>query len=475
MDIIVRNLAFEATEKQVRAFFEEVLAKFGIHTFHCQKMNTRGCAMITIIDVSRARQFIHCHGQDVNGKAGFIKVAQKLYHSRRQVWCMSSNKPPDPFHIKALKKEESDRYASRIRKPLVVPGKTEPKEFEKLRRAFGISQLKCGRWDYTDDSLAFVTEFSELRNGRLIFTNHNVFIKLAEAGPSTVAHQIEIPYSSIESFTVGPESKPFITLSLIEAPKIYEEIKSNEALEKLIKALGFEKSRKPIQTITRHRLSALGDIHQNVVASCLCYRFRLSNASDVKNVQNLKRFPEIPASMKWDTSSVTRLPFTAQMTLLNEALAGDKYALMPFDVKFQLQKLAQNGYLAPSRVVELTAVASQHLQEGTEGRIIANALRNLANQIPFAGPDTDAADLKLEALARDLCDAEKAVIEDENLSVALADQYEHISNVHKATVTPTGIYLYGPEPEVKNRVTREYSQFPTHFLSVSFSDENGEQ
>lgn len=42
-------------------------------------------------------------------------------------------------------------------------------------------------------------------------------------------------------------------------------------------------------------------------------------------------------------------------------------------------------------------------------------------------------------------------------------------------MTPAGIYLYGPDPETKNRVLRKYSEHIDYFLRVQFCDEDGQQ
>ena len=47
--------------------------------------------------------------------------------------------------------------------------------------------------------------------------------------------------------------------------------------------------------------------------------------------------------------------------------------------------------------------------------------------------------------------------------------------IHKATVTPTGVYLEGPDEESSNRVLRLYSTHANHFLRVSFTEEDGER
>jgi hypothetical protein len=41
-------------------------------------------------------------------------------------------------------------------------------------------------------------------------------------------------------------------------------------------------------------------------------------------------------------------------------------------------------------------------------------------------------------------------------------------------VTPTGTYLYGPDPERKNRVLRKYSDHLEYFIRVQFLDEDNQ-
>lgn len=477
MEVIVKNLPDQITEKQVDKFFRNVLEKLGIKTYSCQKLRSRGMATITILDVNKARQFLKVHGQTEPGPKGFVSVTAKLFHMGRPINCSASNKAPDEFLLRSLKKEESDRYASQSKKPTIVQGKTDenrrPGTYN--RRAFDISSFKCGQWAYVNRDLVFVTYSQERKKGRIIFGPRSLWIKLRPQDPTLPFQEVEIPYSSVHSMTVGPNTNPSVTFSLSEAPKLFEQapkpfenIPNNLqlALQKLAIQAG-------IQAHTRKRITALSKEHEAVVSSCLCYRIMLSNTADIAGVRALRHIPEIPDSISWDTSAVMKTPFTAQMTALHSALTGLRYGNLSFDMKFQMQKLAQNGYLSPDLVVELLAVVSRHVQE-RDIKIVTQSVRTLSGQIPFAGPTTEASDLNLETLTRMLVENQESIIRGETYLPDLADQYDHIASVHKAMVTPTGIYLYGPEPEVKNRVLRKYSQFPNYFLSVSFFDENGE-
>ena len=477
MEVIVRNLHDQVTEKQVDNFFRNVLEKLGIKTYICHKLKGRGMATITILDVNKGRQFLKMHGQTQPGAKGYAFVPVKLVHMGRPINCSVSNKSPDEFLLRSLKKEESDRYAaSQSKKPRIVQGRGDEnrRPGNQNRRAFDISSLKCGQWDYTGADLVFVTCSQERKKGRMIFGPRSLLIKLWPQDPTSPLQQVEIPYSSVQSMTVGPNTNPTITFSLVEAPKLFESLNSN-TLEVALQKLAIQKLaiRKESQVFTRKRITALSKEHETVVSSCLCYRIMLSNTADIAGVRALRRFSEIPDSVSWDTTAVMKTPFAAQMTVLHSALSGSIYGNLSFDLKYQMQKLAQNGYLSPAKVVELLAVVSRHAKE-RDVRVVAQSVRTLCGQISFAGPTTEASDLSLETLTQMLVQNQESIIRGETYLPNLADQYDHIASVHKAMVTPTGIYLDGPEPEVKNRVIRKYSNFPNYFLSVSFLDEDGE-
>lgn len=470
----MRNLHDQVTDKQVDNFFRNVLDKLGIKTYLCQKLKARGMATITILDTDKARQFLKIHGQTESGAKGFASVPVKLVHMGRPVNCSVSNKPPDEFLLRSLKREESDRYAkSQSKKPRIIPGRGDEnsRPGHHNRRAFHISALQCGQWGYVGADLAFVTYSQEQKKGRMIFGPRSLLVKLWPQDPTSPLQQLEFPYSSVLSMTVGPSISPSITFSLAEAPKLFESLNTNAnvlevALQKLV-------IRKGSQVFTRKRISALSKEHETVVSSCLCYRIMLSNTADTSGIRALRYFPEIPASIPWDTSTVSKTPFAAQITALHSALNSSRYSSLPFELKFQMQKLAQNGFLDPAKVVELLAVVSHHAKE-RDVSVVTQSVRTLCGQIPFAGPATEASDLSLKTLTRMLVENQGSIVRGETYQPNLADQYDHIASVHKVMVTPTGIYLYGPEPEVKNRVLRKYSKFPNYFLSVSFLDEDGE-
>ena len=475
MEVIVRNLPDQSTEKQVDHFFKGVLQKLDIHVYHCQKLGGR-VAKITILDQLKAKEFLQKHGQSKPGREGFTSVPQKLFYKKRPINCSSSNQPPDAFLLLSLKKDESERFAlTKSKKPLIVPGLAQPRP-SKNRRVFDISSLDCGQWTYVGPELAFVPYLQGRNAGRIIFGPFSLMIKIQPLDPKNAPTQVEIFYRTISTCTLGSNPRPSFTIDLSQAPRLFESLateseSSNNALESALQKLFLQKSK---QAFSRKRISALNPAHQTVVSSCLCYRATLASPADIVTFKALKKFPEIPETITWNTFAVMKQPFAVQLSHLNSALAEITPSKMPFVIKFQLQMLAQNGYLEPSKVEELLPVVARLTEANQNAGAVAESIRNLGAYLPYAGPQTEAAELSIGALSDYLVRNQESIIHGESYTQSLAEEYDHIASIHKVTITPVGTYLYGPDPETKNRVLRRYSAYLDYFLSVAFVDEDGE-
>lgn len=469
MDILVKNLPDQITEKQVENFFRPHLARLSIKSFGCRKNKGRGIATITIEDHQKAENFLKLHGQTKPGQDGFRGVQQKLYHLQRPIICVRSIHIPDRFLLQSLKQEEERKIlADEARKS--NPGKSRAPGGQ---RSFVIASLACGQWGYpNNDNLAFMSHFQEQRRGRMVFGKRLVMIDIDPPVNLNPGHRIEIPYHDIEMFTVGGLKNPTVTFTLHVAPKLYEDMlpSGEDILIASLKNLG---SRTAQPAFKRKRVSALCKAHEIVVSSCLCYRFLLQTNTDIRLIQLLKNVSHIPESVSWDSSNIVKLNFSQQLTLMNATL-GRLYENVSFDVKFQFQKLAQDGILPPAKVVELFRRIVDKGEDIDDATLIP-ALRKVAQRIPYAGPQTDAEELSIDRLTALLADIQESIRSEALYSAAsLVEKHEHIALIHKAMVTPTGTYLSGPEPEVKNRVLRKYSAFTSYFLQVSFLDEDGE-
>lgn len=187
---------------------------------------------------------------------------------------------------------------------------------------------------------------------------------------------------------------------------------------------------------------ALNKYHEMVVASCYCYSFTLIDSASLRIVQALKNISEVPASIHWNIPFVEERSFAAQMTVLNNALTGKRFEAFPFELKFQIQKLAQNGYLPPMVVVPFMQVIAQKSQ-GISSDKTTKAVRRLFGQIPFAGPATEAAEFSLQTLSELLEENQTAIAREESYTAGFAAMPEHICNIYKAVITPTSTLLFG--------------------------------
>ena len=467
----MRNLPDQITDKQIRKFLEPFLAKLYISTYHVQKIKGKGCATLVIADAAKGQQFMAAHGQTQPGKVGFVHVRQKLYHVGRPINCLTSTHQPDRHLLRSLEDEERDKYAK-------TSARTKPQrpQLKDLQRRFDIINIACGRWDYLGQELVFISNHNEPRAGRMVFGGRSLILTSEPMGScsSLPPFRLEMPYYSIQSITIGDLGNRSVTISLSEAPRIFEKfvMTEDQQLAALLQRLKVSKVSKAKSSFEWKRVSAISTSHALVAASCLCYQFNLLEVHDIFAIQSLKVIPNVPTIVTWDTSLITKLDLPAQMTQLNTVLAETEQGQLPFEIAFQLQALAQNFCLPPTRVIRLVGTIRRLMAEDVT--VTADALRRLNRQIPFAGPGTEASELSSQTLSDSLILNQHSVEEERKYAVDVVERYDHIAPTYRATVTPMGIYLEGPDPEVTNRVIRKYRKYSDHFLQVSFLDESGD-
>ena len=209
------------------------------------------------------------------------------------------------------------------------------------------------------------------------------------------------------------------------------------------------------------------------LASCLVYRLTVENGSDVfqeikhgsKGVAPILRSEPIP-------DICSRLLLDDQIIRLERELAEQQFS---YSLRFQLQRLWTNTYLSPHEVSGLISDVA-HIRNRSGDTIAAQVVRKVSQQIPYGGPEVRVASLSISRLGELIRIAEGAIRGEQSISneKTLPLGRDAIM-IHKATVTPTGVYLEGPDEESSNRVLRLYSTHANHFLRVSFTEEDGER
>ncbi|EXJ58741.1 hypothetical protein A1O7_06171 [Cladophialophora yegresii CBS 114405] len=169
-------------------------------------------------------------------------------------------------------------------------------------------------------------------------------------------------------------------------------------------------------------------------------------------------------------------PYKAEMNALLERLEGvdamHSPASLPFNVKFQLQALAQNAVLRPRIIHGLLGDIDAMISRAGP-QICTYAIRSLSHELPSRCLRIDDDTAMLLAARSILQDAETRMKE----GGLLPEELQNIggrAHIHRVTFTPAGMYLYGPEHVNNNRVLRKYSENHDAFIRVQFCDENGD-
>ncbi|KAL8833642.1 MAG: hypothetical protein Q9170_004163 [Blastenia crenularia] len=481
LEIFICNVKAGTTSAELKSFLAPLLKEFNITVFEIFvfKPNTQVTTSEAVITQALAKyikkpwvaltQATLTTHDGVQGN-NFLQHYQNPCFARELLFGginltvrLSKNKPNE-FLVRVLKREEKELLLEGYdaSTPVSILASKEP-----LQRQFSISAMACGNWEYigpqpdyrphyelpidatvTFGDRCFVLEYVEVSADNQGFEAINYPLPTEFTIPDTphiTRYEVRFYYSSIVSFVLDRKEDPSVICTLTESPKIW----ANK-----VRAIG------------------LKDLPLEVSTSCQVYRLRLVNPSDIAHLLRLEHTGTFPRCTILSIKNVKiGLPFIYQMTKLKMELDMKRYHFN-FAIKFQIQKLAQNGYLSPRVVLTLLDYIS--LMQGKHGPAsTVAALRKLFQQLPYAGPSTQAADLDTRRIV-DLLSRNIDCLPEDATDTSI-DPSTSAMSIHKVDVTPTGIYLAGPDQESSNRVLRNYAQYIEYFLRVTFMDEDGEK
>ena len=469
MDIFLHNLPPQATVSDLHRFFEPILRSSGILVFQCKPLRRAGCAILTLLKREDGMKALRAFGED-------------LQYLSRKIYCQPSRTEPDEWLLKSMEKTLNDSLKSQEGPATSKTGHA---------RDFAVHTLACGLWDYEQEDLVFVPYYEEALSGSLKFGKYSLEIYLEDMKPKGALRgkRLDIPFNTIHSLTTGNSQYPSLTISLAEAPRMYESTDEAHSpsglnmtdMEQLLENLRLVSKQTSLSQKTAvkgkmqkwKRICHLGKNHDQVVATCLVYRVLLQKSRDLQHISALEneRGREVPPIVNWPARSLKpAVPFHTEVFKLNQKLALT-HTSFPFGLKFQLQKLNQNGCLPPSKVLALLPEVQRLVRRTNADRAI-QIMRKLTTHIPHPGPRTPAEDLHLDGLVSLIKELEKSNSRTDSPSTTQSN--DRLCLIYKAVITPAGIYLDGPDFEVGNRVLRQYPTSASQFLRVSFLDENVE-
>jgi hypothetical protein len=388
-------------------------------------------------DENLAKILLERHGYMREPRPGEQPLVPLKYQQGRVILCPSKNSPKDT-DICSLQLEEKVRAERAAR--LVLEPSPPP-----LQCQFKIASTYCGYWDYRDTELVFVPQYLDDREGLVYFGNNCALLDLQASAIWPESCRVEIFYQILETVFLGHYSNPTVTFTAQAPPKFFGPPNLNE----LVNALFLDPISRSKRTPQWYRLEGMSPLHHRVAGMCFVYQITLKKSTEIAAVsQILKSHPRMPPSISMATNTLeSPLNFHVELDRLEQSLqSGRKYGLLAFSVKFQVIRLAVNGYLPP-RIVSLLLPHIESFSSIQKPLVLAEAIRRLSNRINYAGPDNDGRQFKGEWFVQEL----ETIIQnfhDQTSMYELEKRHKHLVLIHRVTVTPTQTYLDGPEPEV---------------------------
>ncbi|KAI4717300.1 RNA-directed RNA polymerase [Aureobasidium sp. EXF-10727] len=465
MEVFITRIPPHCTERDLRRFMQSRLAEFNITSFVCEKLGNKACAKLTVADAEKGKRFIKKYGK-INGQR---RPLVQLNMNGQYMNCAESKNKPDEYTLRSLTSRAAQSVVSTQSRPALRP---------KPNSSFEFSHLRCGVWSFVNDELTFVPHFVDSRRGRVLFGHRQLALLYDDMNSidNRSAYRININYFDVDTATTGGYRCPTVTFALQLSPTFFCKPSADvvDALAQLSLIPGLKLP--PIKK--KQRVTSINQAHANVASTCFVYQIQLVDYRQLPEVFRLLKHNRHIASAAINHPTPIMHPSVSLASAfkhLDMTLATvQPYNTLPFDVKFQLLRLARNGALSPNQVVEILPTITL-LTANHDKHAIVGSLRRLYQSLQPIGPHSEAQDYSIKTIANNLLDfAQKYDGSRSQNPYELVNRHAHIVLVHKLTVTVTGVYLEGPEPEVSNRVLRNYQDHSDDFMRVTLADEDGE-
>jgi hypothetical protein len=451
MEVFIHNLpaqgdlSHRGLTSQLRPFMQKL--RIPDDAYHVEKPWKKRHAYITFQNVSDAQQFLERHGQrdPPTGQRG--RTQSNLRFLGAEVMCKKSSWPPNPITLRGLAfRDEKNDHA------MIGPNLDKPTN---ERISFLLISAHCGNYAYIAGQLAFMPEVSWTETGLVIFAKRNLIIIIGGD------KRIQVPLNTIVELVWSASGR--LTLTLNTVPHFIHERYSLDEDQK------------------RTRSTSLGSIHNRVVGICLVYSLQVQTDHIGAKLKELGSRVGLTIS-RFDV--IVRQPTTCQLGYLEFTLRRLKEMMvsvtanssLPFDVVFQLQALAYNGYLHPAATHDLmkALIANYRSVKGDHSKNISTAsIKTLFEALEWPSPHGNPEDFKVSGIMQYLHEVEEGISKGSSIRGSLA-YTGSTALVHRVVVTPARMTLHGPEPEAENRVLRKFPNHHEYFLRVRFSDENGQ-
>ncbi|PVI03312.1 rna-dependent rna polymeras-like protein [Periconia macrospinosa] len=478
MDIFISNLNPKTNHAELRLFLRDTLNRCDILAFEIFKKIGHDWAILTVAVASNGHKFLSNHG-------GQNPMAPLVFKKGR-LWMKVSNRKPDPLKVKSLLEKEATMRAKLAKKDVSAVSVTQSSN-----QPFPFHSFQTGIWHYDfSNTLAFDPKYLDLRQGTITCGKRELVVYLA----ATLDHghrwhcRIDIPYSIVEHIIPSQDNRrrATVTLTLRTPPKIYKIVNTDDlhlysgddlvppTLESTLDKLNLRGKRKSLE-----RVCKMSDDLDKNSALCMVYNFTLPSVDSATQMWvRVSRLSALSQEQRWRIITPSRMTESIEMQYnrFDHALSSNQYSeTLTFAVRFQLLALVLEGSLAPEFASKLLPPIRQ-ICDIFGPEVTAAAIRRLDYQIPTPGPETDPDDLRLSSVIQQIvvnAEHKKGLAGTNSDLDVKRKQHSHLISTYKATITPTGMLLRGPDMNVSNRILRKYAQYNEYFMRVFFADEDG--
>lgn len=460
MDIFIRNVPENRSENDLKRFLRPHLNRVGVPDCIVDKPKNKDIAFVSVADSSKASRFLAWHGRGSLASAPLLMEKGAIVMTK-------SNKPISPLKLKALRRTEEHQ------KNLKNPHKSDQRGVKSSERAgyrkctFEFDVLQCGHWHYAQSVCCFATEYRDETGGVIAFGGNSLVILLGRNPLESPKCRMDVQYLQVDNINLEPGSDASITLSLTEAPKISRV--GSETLSERLSGMSLSETKRQLK-----RATGISHEHIRAAGISLVYRLKLINRHEMTSIRlSLRSARNAPSVLNLDTEVISpttsmKVSFDILQKTLSDPLG---YGHLPFKILFQLARLARNTYLHPNEVVNMIPAVKGLFRD--HGLVpVVDSLKRISDHLPVRGPYVRASVFSLRELTARLEELIATYCERDSV-FDVEGRHDHLVLVHRALVTPSGLYLEGPTLESGNRVLRRYHDYSDYFLRVQFADEDG--
>ncbi|KIW00874.1 uncharacterized protein PV09_07630 [Verruconis gallopava] len=465
--IFVRRVPAQFGEAVLRSYLEPHLAAYGILAgdYELQKPSDKGVASLHIASTPKGERFLAAMEQRP------VKMSISRFpfvFERHKIQDGGATIRDHEFIARAVADASRKPDLADQMKSLDLDNQPQQQlQLPEGEKTFLISTIRCGYWWYEKTgSPVFVSEYSSSQPGKILVGHRAIVVVLSQAtSPRLWVRRIDFEWDFIDMIYTQRGDEDSILITCKYAPRMF----SRNEMDVLMSFL----SSKNQNSRNKMRISMLDPAHGKVAGTCLTYELVLQTSKSIHTIRKLiEHMPNRLATMRTRVKTVvSKAKYNDSLAILDQQLSKSQ---LPFVVKFQAMKLALNGHLPPHTICnEIIGIAKQALAKGRSNIHVAEALRQLDRDLPWPGPQTPYVELKQQAVEGLLQKLMYGSLTNSPTYWSIKKN-DNLALIHHVSLTPAGVYLDGPDPEVINRVLRSYQGHTDNFMRVTFSDEDGD-